>query len=981
MRIAIVSYMGFDGAGVKHAHYFANRLVAAGHDVLFLLNGACDTVELMADSPKYALTEVSFRHGLLSPVTRRAVEEFSPEIVHIWTPRHVPARVGIDVAVHHAARLVIHFEDDEEFVLRHFSGNTRFCEDDLELFRLFLDEELDAARLEEIAGKLDTEFLRVTALDPPSWAWIHPIVSAVAMRFADASTVISSAYREYLRELNGDRPSHLLYPGVDHERFMKAAGDSRLAAELGVEDRKVFLYSGTIADIHDFTSFMKAMPPVVRDHPESVLVQVGRNTIPGITDRMIAELGIEDHVVFTGAVPHHRMPEYLALADVFLAPVRPDDFNAHRLPAKIPEYMAVGRPMLIADHTFGLELEQGTEVEKVESDSPDEVADAMRRLLADPARWPAMGRRLRARSRELFDWDANTDRLIDFYEEILVETAEEIPEGFDEENVAITLERTGYVAGAASRTIARRNPATRADGPPRVIIFTDAQVGKRMSGTGIRYWEIARALSDHCDVALGHRYDDAVEGDGFEVFRWDPRNAAPSLQLAETADVVVVHAFVLEKLPGLADIDARIVADLYCPFLFENLELHADRGTSLEERESIHSNDLRVLLDQLRVGNYFLCCTDRQRSWIAGMLTALNLLRPATTGNRPGIDDLVGLVPFGLPQDPPGPPPAERVLKGSMPGVAEDDLVLLWGGGIWSWLDADTVVRAMARVGEQRSDVKLVFLSTVPAEEDLIETPVLAATLDLAEKLGVRGGPVVFNTRGYIEYDRRLGYFQEADVGVCAHYASLETYLAFRTRVLDYLHCGLPIITSRGDHFGDLVEKEELGFAIAPGDVDGWTEAILRLVGDDQLRERCSERSRSLRELYTWPRVIRPLLDYCQDAGRVGLVRTARDAPPIRSISPPGGIAPLPAESPPRIHGDLAERSERELFAIVRREIQTLKSRLSETRQHAASLDARYKEALETLRVVEIQLDAIKKIPFAQRIWHLIKKLRYPHLK
>lgn len=980
MRIAIVSYMGYDGPGVMHAHYFANHLVAAGHEVLFLLNGRRDTVELMADPPRYSLLEVSFRQGILDSGTRRKIEEFVPDIVHTWTPRHLPARVGIEVAVEHGARLVIHYEDDEEFILRHFGGNNRFADDDVELFRLFVDEELDAGRLEEITGELDDDFLRLTALDPPSWAWVHPIVSAVAMRFSDASTVISPAYGDYLRGLHGARPTHVLYPGVDHARFAPELQGSQLAKELGLQGRKVFLYSGAIADIHDFTALMEALPSVTRDHPEIVLVQVGRNDIRDVTDRLVDEHGIEDHVVFTGRVPHHRMPEYLALADVFLAPVRADDFNAHRLPSKIPEYMAVGRPMLIADHGFGRELEQGSEVEKVESESPQEIGDAMRRLLDASSRWPEMGERLRKKSQRLFDWGDNTAGLVDFYEQVLRTAAEDLPEGLGDVDDSITLEDTGYLSTTTARA-KQGGGKTRREGPPRVVIFTDGRLGKRMSGIGIRYWEIARTLSEHCDVAVGHRYDTAAEGDDFEIFKWDARNPAPALKIAGGADVLLIHGYVLEKLPELTNVDARLVVDLYCPFVFENLELHAERGISLEERESIHSNDLRVLLDQLRAGDYFLSCTDRQRSWITGMLTALNRLRPATMEGRPEIGDLVGLVPFGLPREPPCPAPAKRVLKGRMPGVAAEDFVLLWGGGIWSWLDAGTVIRAMAQVGEQRDDVKLVFLSTVPAEEDLIEMPVLAATLELAEELGVRDGPVVFNTRDYIEYDRRLGYFQEADVGVCAHHASLETYFAFRTRVLDYLHCGLPIITSRGDHFGELVEEEELGFAVSPGDVDGWVEAILRLVEDNELREGCGERSRQQRSLYAWPNVVRPLLDYCRDPDRLGLARNAQGGGSTVPVSGTGGALLRDAAPPDRSPDDLADHSERELFAMAHREIQTLRARLSEAREHAATVDARYRRSLETLRVVEIQLDVVRKIPFAKTIWHLIKKLRYPHLE
>ena len=53
-------------------------------------------------------------------------------------------------------------------------------------------------------------------------------------------------------------------------------------------------------------------------------------------------------------------------------------------------------------------------------------------------------------------------------------------------------------------------------------------------------------------------------------------------------------------------------------------------------------------------------------------------------------------MPFGLSARP---PVHERaVLKGVWPGIGADDQVLLWGGGIWRWLDPLTPIRAMERL-------------------------------------------------------------------------------------------------------------------------------------------------------------------------------------------------------------------------------------------------------------------------------------------
>ena len=108
----------------------------------------------------------------------------------------------------------------------------------------------------------------------------------------------------------------------------------------------------------------------------------------------------------------------------------------------------------------------------------------------------------------------------------------------------------------------------------------------------------------------------------------------------------------------------------------------------------------------------------------------------------------------------------------------------------------------------------------------------------LAEELGLLDRRVFFN-EGWVPYDERGAYLLEADVGVSAHFDELEARFAFRTRLLDCIWAGLPIVTSRGDALAEVVEERGLGRAVPPGDVDAYAEAL-----DDVLdRDRASLRS------------------------------------------------------------------------------------------------------------------------------------------
>ena len=57
----------------------------------------------------------------------------------------------------------------------------------------------------------------------------------------------------------------------------------------------------------------------------------------------------------------------------------------------------------------------------------------------------------------------------------------------------------------------------------------------------------------------------------------------------------------------------------------------------------------------------------------------------------------------------------------------------------------------------------------------------------------------------------RQNYFLESDVGIITHPQHIETRFSFRTRILDYLWAGLPVISTQGDILSALVEKKETG--------------------------------------------------------------------------------------------------------------------------------------------------------------------------
>jgi hypothetical protein len=132
----------------------------------------------------------------------------------------------------------------------------------------------------------------------------------------------------------------------------------------------------------------------------------------------------------------------------------------------------------------------------------------------------------------------------------------------------------------------------------------------------------------------------------------------------------------------------------------------------------------------------------------------------------------------------------------------------------------------------------------------------------LAAELGVDNKHVFFNET-WVPYEERQNYLMEADVGVSTHFAHVETKFSFRTRILDYLWAGLPIVSTQGDSFGDLVGRESLGASVPERDEQALVDALEALLFDDDAHAAAKLNVMRVREQFTWERVLKPLTDFC----------------------------------------------------------------------------------------------------------------------
>ena len=337
----------------------------------------------------------------------------------------------------------------------------------------------------------------------------------------------------------------------------------------------------------------------------------------------------------------------------------------------------------------------------------------------------------------------------------------------------------------------------------KVLVVSNDRVGSRMAGPAIRYYNFARELARQFEVTLMVPGPVDIEVEGFDVVQAQDYGGRAFRPYARTFDVLVAQNLLPWTMRALAKDPVRVVYDLYDPFLVENLGLFAKQETTRRYQDALLRANSLAQEVALATGDAFICASERQRDLWLGMLGALGRLDQDEYARDPSLRRLIDVVPFGLPAEPPV--KTKPVLKGVVPGIEPGDRVLLWGGGIWNWFDPMTPIRAVGRLAERRGDVKLYFLGVQHPNPETEAMTMADQAVRLAEELGLLDRSVFFNF-GWVPYEERADFLLEADLGVSAHEDNVETRFAFRTRMLDYLWAGLPIVTTQGDVLAELVE-------------------------------------------------------------------------------------------------------------------------------------------------------------------------------
>lgn len=390
LNVVFVLPCDFSWASALHVLALTNELARHGHDSIVAVPECLDTLADHENPACRGMLHAEAMNGVKFPDGR------GPDVVHAWTLRENVRRVAERVKqVHAEARLFVHLEDNERQILAASLGCT-----DGELNRL-TEAELDR-------------------LVSPDMA--HPDRGHRFLRTADGVTVVVNTLAGLVPP---GVPVRLITPAADRRYFYPRPhlGDFRRQIDPSGEATILF-YSGNVhaSNAAEMRELYAAVFQLNRDGVPVRLIRTGRDQVDFL-GRLEAK--VAPFVSELGRIRRHRhLAPLMALADMFVQPGTDNEFNASRLPSKLPEFFSIGRPVILPRTNLGLITRHRIDAYVLERADCPRIVGAVKELRADRSLYDTLSRGATEFAQRQFSWERSAGELAAFYASIMTARVE-----------------------------------------------------------------------------------------------------------------------------------------------------------------------------------------------------------------------------------------------------------------------------------------------------------------------------------------------------------------------------------------------------------------------------------------------------------------------------------------------------------------------------------------------------------------------------
>ena len=242
---------------------------------------------------------------------------------------------------------------------------------------------------------------------------------SIVAQEADAVVAISKGLRNELIARGVDARKIIVVPNsVDPQMFKPRPPDAALKRELGLDDRRVLGFLGSMTGYEGLVDLITALANLRRDGLDVCALLVGDGPAYREVQAAARALGVQDHLIMPGRVPHAEAPRWYSLMNIAVYPRRPAQVTELVPPLKPLEAMAMELPVVASNVSAISETvihrENGFLFNKGDV---DELTDLLGEVIGTPDRSMAVARNARRDVQRRFTWSRAAATLDELYDQ------------------------------------------------------------------------------------------------------------------------------------------------------------------------------------------------------------------------------------------------------------------------------------------------------------------------------------------------------------------------------------------------------------------------------------------------------------------------------------------------------------------------------------------------------------------------------------
>jgi len=270
-----------------------------------------------------------------------------------------------------------------------------------------------------LASRKDIPVVNTEHRDHSSYSFLQNLVNAPTLPLAEwivsNSRVTQDSFRWYEQRLLDEDQLAVVHNGVNINRIEDVLSETPDAQS----DETVRICTvGRMVPVKNQKSLIRALRPIVELDDDVELVLVGDGPLRGELEALATDLGVFDHVRFTGEISRRRVYEVFRRSDIFAMPSHAEGFCVAAV-----EAMAAGLPVVASDIPVFHEVigEPGI---FASSEDPEMFAEELSNLVVDEEYREEHGSACRTRARGNFDLNETAKEYRDIYLQVISETSE-----------------------------------------------------------------------------------------------------------------------------------------------------------------------------------------------------------------------------------------------------------------------------------------------------------------------------------------------------------------------------------------------------------------------------------------------------------------------------------------------------------------------------------------------------------------------------